>query len=69
MESLCPSTNKAAACFNWCHNPNTIFSFQTEAGAIGGTLMLKKSDSYIPIDENVEGDFETESSENGRWRF
>ena len=40
------------------------------AGAIGGTLMLKKSDSYIPIDENVEDDdFETESTENGRWRF
>ena len=46
-----------------------LFLLLGVAGAIGGTLMLKKSDSYIPIDENVEDDFETESSENGRWRF
>ena len=31
--------------------------------------MLKKSDSYIPNDENDEDDFETESNEKGRWRF
>jgi hypothetical protein len=46
-----------------------LFLLLGVAGAVSGTLMLKKSDFRIPVNEDFEDDFEKESSDDGKWRF